>query len=271
MTPFVDLARAGGQLDDPRFFRVIPKGVALTVAGLAALSAAVIGLVGWMMPDTMTLPLIGAVGFLDTLASWAAVGIMLLLSVVLMVPVAALVVGFFLDEIAEAVEARHYPHLPAVTPLPLSAQVVDGAKFLGVVVAANAVAVVGYLALPPLAPLVFWGVNGYLLGREYFQLVATRRLGPAGAAALRRRHAARIWLTGTAMAVPLSGAAAQPARPGARGGGLHPPVPQAERGRSAGGLGRPSRCQLPTWPGRMIGAVSAVVWSVGMGWAMPAQ
>ncbi|MCB1374114.1 MAG: EI24 domain-containing protein, partial [Rhodobacteraceae bacterium] len=61
-----------------------------------------------------------------------------------------------------------------------------------------------YLLLPPLAPFVFWLVNGFLLGREYFQLVAMRRLGPEGAARLRRANAGRIWLAGTAMAVPLS-------------------------------------------------------------------
>ena len=43
---------------------------------------------------------------MDDLLSWAAVGLMLVLSVVLMVPAAAGVVGFFLDEIAAAVEAR---------------------------------------------------------------------------------------------------------------------------------------------------------------------
>ena len=67
---------------------------------------------GWLLPDTVTLPWIGEVGFVDDLASWAAVGLMLVLSVVLMVPAAAAVVGFFLDDIAEAVEARHYPALP---------------------------------------------------------------------------------------------------------------------------------------------------------------
>ena len=47
-------------------------------------------------------------------------------------------------------------------------------------------------------------MNGYLLGREYFALVARRRLGAEAAAALGRRHLARIWFLGTAMAVPLS-------------------------------------------------------------------
>ena len=52
--------------------------------------------------------------------------------------------------------------------------------------------------------MLFWGLNGFLLGREYFTLVAMRRLGPAGAKALRSRHAGRVWLAGTLMAIPLS-------------------------------------------------------------------
>ena len=57
---------------------------------------------------------------------------------------------------------------------------------------------------PPLAPVVFVLVNGFLLGREYFQLVAMRRLGPEGARALARRHFWRLWLGGTLMAAPLT-------------------------------------------------------------------
>jgi uncharacterized protein involved in cysteine biosynthesis len=68
----------------------------------------------------------------------------------------------------------------------------------------NLLALAVYLFAGPLAPVVFWVVNGYLLGREYFTMVAMRRVGRAGARALRRRHAGEIWLAGTLMAAPLS-------------------------------------------------------------------
>jgi CysZ protein len=204
VTPLVDLGRALGQLGDPRFARVIATGVGVTLAALVAVVAAVVSLVGWIVPGTLVLPLIGEIGAIDTIASWAALAVMLVLSIVFMVPVAALVVGFFLDDIAAAVEARHYAHLPPVEPLPLYVQLADGARFLGVVIGANLLAFVAYLAMPPLAPFVFWSVNGYLLGREYFGLVALRRLGPEGARSLRKRHGFRIWITGTLMAVPLT-------------------------------------------------------------------
>ena len=204
MSLVVDLFRALGQLGDPRFLRVVLWSLVLTIAALAAVFWAVMLGLGWVLPDTVTLPWVGEVGFVDSLVDWAAVGLMLALSVVLMVPVAAGVVGFFLDGVVDAVEARHYPGLPAPRALGWGEQVGDAMRFFGLVLAANVLALVLYLTVPPLAPFVFWLVNGFLLGREYFTLVAARRLGREGAAALGRRHFWRTWAAGVAMVVPLS-------------------------------------------------------------------
>lgn len=204
MSLVADLGRALVQLGDPRFLRVLLRALALTVAALAVVFWAAVAALGWLLPETVSLPWVGQVGFLDDLAFWAGAGLMLALSVVLMVPVAAAVVGFFLDDVAAAVEARHYPALPPVAGMGLAEQVRDAMGFFGLVVAANLAAVAVYLLVPPLAPFVFWLVNGFLLGREYFALVARRRLDRAAAAELGRRHLGRIWLAGTAMAVPLS-------------------------------------------------------------------
>jgi uncharacterized protein involved in cysteine biosynthesis len=200
----VDLFRALGQLGDPRFLKVVLRALALTLVALAAVTWATVSGVGWLVPDSVHLPWIGETGMVDSLASWAAVGLMLALSVVLMVPTAAAVVGFFLEDVVEAVEARHYPAAARAHPPGLARQAVDALRFFGLVVAANLVALVIYLAVPPVAPFVFWLVNGYLLGREYFAMVAVRRLPAERAAALRRKNAGRIWLAGTAMAVPMS-------------------------------------------------------------------
>ncbi len=77
-------------------------------------------------------------------------------------------------------------------------------NFLLVLLAANLIALLLYALFFPVAPFIFWGLNGFLLGREYFQMVATRRLGRAKAKALRKRHTGKIWLAGTLVAVPLS-------------------------------------------------------------------
>ncbi|TPE51489.1 EI24 domain-containing protein [Amaricoccus solimangrovi] len=200
----VDFGRALEQMGDRRFLRVLVRSLAITVLGLALLFWAVMLGLGWLLPPEVTLPWVGRVSFIDNLVSWAAVGLMLALSVVLMVPVAAGVVGFFLDEVAAAVEARHYPALPPVTALPIGQQIGDALRFAGVVLGVNVVAFALYLAFPPLAPAVFVMLNGYLLGREYFQLVAARRLGFETARRLGKRHFWRIWVAGMLMAAPLT-------------------------------------------------------------------
>jgi uncharacterized protein involved in cysteine biosynthesis len=71
-------------------------------------------------------------------------------------------------------------------------------------IVANLLAMVLYLVFPPFAPIIFWALNGFLLGREYFQLVAIRRVKEPEAKRLRRRFAGQIWLAGCLMAVPLT-------------------------------------------------------------------
>ena len=61
-------------------------------------------------------------------------------------------------------------------------------NFFGVIIAVNMLALVLYLFAGPFIPLVFWAVNGYLLGREYFTLVAMRHARARGARALRKRN-----------------------------------------------------------------------------------
>jgi CysZ protein len=59
--------------------------------------------------------------------------------------------------------------------------------------------------LLPIAGLpLFYAVNGFLLGREYFTVVAMRRIGRRAAKDMRRRHGALIWMAGVLMAVPLT-------------------------------------------------------------------
>jgi len=198
------IGKALGQLGDPRFRRVLLLGIGLTVALLFGTTLLFVWLVGWFVPDTVTLPWIGEIAWIDDVASWAVVPLMLVLSVFLMVPVASAFTGIFLDEVTDAVEARHYPALGPAPGVPLATALRDSAGFLGVIVAANLAALLPYLLLAPLAPVIFLALNGYLLGREYFQLVAMRRLGRAGARAARRRNAGKIWLAGAVMALPLA-------------------------------------------------------------------
>ncbi|MDK3072307.1 EI24 domain-containing protein [Sedimentitalea sp. JM2-8] len=201
---FSSVSLALGQLGDPRFRRVLLLGIALTLGMLIAATAAVMMLIGWVVGDDVTLPLIGPVTWLNDLLSWTSVGVMLVLSVFLMVPVASAITSLFLDEVAQAVEDRHYPGLPPVPGVPFADAVRDTVSFLGVLIVANILALILYVMFAPLAPFIFWALNGFLLGREYFTLAAIRRVGRTEAKRLRSRNSGTIWLAGTVMAIPLS-------------------------------------------------------------------
>jgi len=201
---FTSFFKALAQLGDPRFRKILWRGIGLTLGLLAAITALAVWGVGWLVGDAVTLPLLGEVQWVDNVLSWAFLALMIVLSVFLMVPVASAFVSMFLDRIAEAVEDRHYPGLPKVKGPPLTDEIVDGLSAMGVLIAANIVALVVTLLLPIAGLPLFYAVNGFLLGREYFTLVAMRRIGRRAAKEMRRRHAARIWMAGVLMAVPLS-------------------------------------------------------------------
>jgi CysZ protein len=201
---FASFFKALGQISDPRFRRVMGLGVLLALALLAAVYAGFLVLINSFVPGTIDLIFVGPITGIDALLGWGSLFLMLGLSVFLMVPVASAFSGLFLEDIADAVEDRHYPGLPPVTPVRLGDSLVDSLNFLGLVIAANVLALVLYIFAGPFIPVVFWAVNGWLLGREYFTLVATRRIGREGAKALRAQNSGRIWLAGILMAAPLS-------------------------------------------------------------------
>ncbi|PCD76163.1 EI24 domain-containing protein [Pseudothioclava arenosa] len=203
---FTAFLRAIDDLFERRALSVLLKGVGLALALLIAIFVVVAQVIGWLVPDQFTLPFIGTIDWIDSVLSWGAVVLMILLSPFLMAPVASAFIGLFIEEVADAVEERHYPGLPALADKPLAQSMEEALRFFGVVIAANLAALM-LMLVPlfwPFAPLIFGGVNGYLLGREYFQMVAARRRNPEAVAAMFARHKGTIIAAGVLMALPLS-------------------------------------------------------------------
>ncbi len=193
-----------GQFGDRRFRSVLFKGIGLTILLLFGFSALFVWAVGWFAGDSVSLPWIGEVGWVDNVWQWAAVPLVAILSIFLMVPVASAITSLFLDEMAEAVEDKHYPALPPATDVPFSDAMRDTIGFLGLLVVANLFALILYLIFIPFAPLIFWGLNGFLLGREYFTIAAIRRVGRTEAKRLWKRNLPTVWAAGVLMVMPLS-------------------------------------------------------------------
>lgn len=203
MNLFSDFAKAVSQLFDPKFLWVLIKAVSISAILFGGAYFGLIWLAVTVLPGSITLPWLGTIPIGDWFSAVAFTGA-LIMAVFLMFPVAAVFLGFFLEEIADAVEAKHYPSPPKVQPLSFGAVMGEALRFLMIMILANLLALIIYFASTLLAPVIFYIVNGFLLGREYFQLVAMRRLGGRAATKLRKAHRWEIWFAGILMAVPLS-------------------------------------------------------------------
>jgi CysZ protein len=71
-------------------------------------------------------------------------------------------------------------------------------------IAINLLALPLYLLLPGLNIVLFYGLNGWLLGREYFEMVALRRLDERELRAAWRAHWPRLLVGGVVIAVLLT-------------------------------------------------------------------
>jgi CysZ protein len=192
------------QTHDPVFRRVIGLGLALAIGLLFAMYAALLLVIDVFTPEVITIPFAGEVRGLGTLLSLGSLAFMLGLSVFLMAPVASAFTGLFLDDVADAVEARHQPHLPPAPRASLWTNLTDSARYFGLLIALNLLGMLLFVISGGLGILGLWAINGALLAREYFTMVALRRLSPQAAAELRRTWWLRLWVAGVVLAIPLS-------------------------------------------------------------------
>lgn len=128
----------------------------------------------------------------------AGIGLALGLAL-LIAPVTALIAGLFLDDVAEVVERRDYPGDPPGSALPIGRAVLESVQFLGVVIVGNVIALM-LLFVPGVNLIAFFLVNGYLLGREFFEFAAMRFRPPQEAKAFRQKHRGTVFLAGLLIA-----------------------------------------------------------------------
>lgn len=190
-----DLVRAAGELRDPRVRGVLWRGIVLAVLTFVALIGAVGEALRWA----------GTTGYawldLATQAVTAVGGVLLAWLLFPAVVVAAS--SFFLERVVDGTERRYVPGLPPPRLAPLGETALAALRLLALALLLNLVALPFYFI--PGANLPVWLLlNGYLIGREYFELVALRRLAPAEAAAARRDERLQVLLAGTLIAFLLT-------------------------------------------------------------------
>jgi CysZ protein len=111
-----------------------------------------------------------------------------------------LIMSFYLERVAIAVEAIDYPGRdpPRAQPLGEILSITLRLSFLTLFL--NLLALPVYLLVPGINLFLFLALNGYLFGRGYFEVVALRRLDMGAARRVRSRFAGRIFLGGVVIA-----------------------------------------------------------------------
>ena len=193
------LTRTLSQSLDPTFRSVAIKSLLITILIYGLLTTLFI----WLFPDVQYFD---ADGWFSWLNDAMEIGGTILFSAVLVLlfaSTASLISTLFLDEIADAVEARYYPEGPKSRDVGLPEAFAVSLRFTLVTLLLNIVVLPVYLVallFPPVFLIIFYGLNGYLLSREYFELVSLRHMKQSQASRIRKANRGPVLLAGVAIA-----------------------------------------------------------------------
>ena len=158
-----------------------------------------------LIPDSQ-----GWLGYLTMAGSLAASVVVVVLAIALSPAISMVVGGVLFDYAASRVEEKI--GAPAARNVPLAEGVWNGVRIALPALLLNLIAIPFYF-IPGINALVFYGLNGFLMGREYATITAARHMSYADAIALRKRNSGAVFLVGLACSVipffaPLVGASA---------------------------------------------------------------
>ena len=185
-----DVIQAFAETFSPSLRRILFKSVALAVLLLLVLGVVLqmllTGLTSLPQPFDMALAIATGLGIFAG-------------AIYLMGPISSLIAALFVDEVAGEVERTSFPADPIGRPLPIATSLLLSVKFFGLVLLVNFFALL-LLLIPGINIAAFFVANGYLLGREYFELAAGRFRPMAEAAAMRVDHRGTVFIAGLMIA-----------------------------------------------------------------------
>ena len=180
------------QLPDPAFRRVIVKAIVLSVFIFVFLAI----LVWFVLSETNFFTFWLFETFADMFGGITAIVIAWLLFPTF----ASFFITLFLEDIVEAVENRHYSSIILEKINNPSATFIISLRFTAIALFLNILAIPFYfftIWFPPLGIFVFYCLNGYLLGREYFELVALRHIKMEDIPSIRQSNRWQLFLFGS--------------------------------------------------------------------------
>ena len=139
--------------------------------------------------------------WVNVMLAFVASILLIVVFVFLGAPVTALFGTLFLNGIAGRVEKKYYPaDLPAKRA-PAVGSLLTGLRLTGLVIAVTVALLPLDIELPGVGSLATVVADGWLLGREYFELVALRHISRGAADSLRKRHRFTVFGAGILIAL----------------------------------------------------------------------
>ncbi|MBV9905488.1 MAG: EI24 domain-containing protein, partial [Alphaproteobacteria bacterium] len=114
---------------------------------------------------------------------------------------AAMVGSMFLERIAAKVDAQFYPNDPKAPGTPITASIGESFRLIGLALLINAALLPLDVGVPGVAEVVTVLANGWLLGREFFEMAALRHLSRKDSDRLRRAHSGKVYFAGLIIAL----------------------------------------------------------------------
>jgi CysZ protein len=179
------------QLGDPRLRSVIWQSLLLSLV-----LQILLGVLAWYGLQTFAT---FKWQWVNDAIRWLGGGAVTVLALMLFPAVSLIVMSLFMEKVANIVEERHYPHLGKAPGIPVMVGLWSSIVFLLTLVAINLVMLPFYilaLFIAGLGAILFYGINGLLAGREYYEQVALRRADRRAVKAWRRANVASLWGTG---------------------------------------------------------------------------
>ena len=179
------------QLGDPKLRAVVWQSLLLSL--VLQIAVAVLG--WWLLQRFATFQW----DWVNQAIRWLGGGAVTVLALLLFPASFGIVISVFMERIADIVEGKYYPELGRARGIPIWTGLWTGVVFLLAVVALNLVMLPLYLValfVVGLGAVLFYGINGWLTARLYYEQVALRRRSPAEVKAWRKANTGVLWLTG---------------------------------------------------------------------------
>jgi CysZ protein len=190
---FASARKALGMIFEPAFLGVVFKSFLLTLLLFGLMFVGV----HYGLEHLPPLPW----HWLNVAITWIG-SLLLLVSLVLFgAPVAALFASLFLNGVAKRIEKKYYPDDTTASAAPFLTYLFVGLRLAAEVIVVTVALLPADVMLPGVGSFATLVADGWLLGREFFELVALRHLSRAEADSMRKRHATGILGAGIVIAL----------------------------------------------------------------------